>query len=258
MSTTSYCHVSECRFPQFHTTYGHKCGKCHQYGHGLLECNQLTKLSQLKKYNDFLPVNKHCKFGRCKYARYHTSEGHHCSVCGDRLHDKNTCPSNNYNQSMVTIVKCPICKQDNSIKKNQQKVIGLSDTCVVCMNANVNVFFPNCGHVCVCQSCCYHLSNGGKIDPFDDIRNENFLNHQNYDIIKIKNNLREYPSYLHVHEGMGCYSIVRRLGLQFEVEALFVHSDDGYLPEKQNKIDDFISGYCYVDSEQLYHEWTNL
>ena len=33
------CKVQQCRYPTSHTTSGHKCGLCNQYGHGQVECN---------------------------------------------------------------------------------------------------------------------------------------------------------------------------------------------------------------------------
>lgn len=256
--SNTYCKVLKCRFPQYHVTMGHKCGKCHRYSHGSIECgNHVYKTNLASSLQDILPENLWCKFGGCVYHKLHTTEGHHCSKCDGRLHSMATCPTNPTNLiDPVIEIKCPICKQDNRVNKNQQKIFGLNDTCVVCLNDNVEIFFPTCGHVCVCYKCFKKLTNFHTLDVFNDIRDESILLKQKYDLDKIKTQLKEYPSYIIVYENMGCYSIIRRLNPRSELEGLFNHSDDGYIPEKTKQLDDFINGYCMVNtSEYLIHDW---
>lgn len=259
----NYCKVSGCRFPQYHVTSGHQCGACKHFGHGMIECANLIKKNELASYiNDVLPYDIQCKFGRCKYKQLHTSEGHHCSKCHERLHSAPTCPLNpKVIQKSELDIKCPICNQDNKIDKNQQKIFGLTDTCVVCLNSSIEVFFPNCGHVCMCISCFKTMTNQHKIDIFDDIRDENILYQQSYELNKIKSFLPDYPSYTTVYEGMGCCSIIRRLDSKSPLEGLFNHTDDDYSPIKLNKLIDFIDGYCLIPSKHLdflRHNWVGI
>lgn len=256
----NYCKVAGCRFPQYHATRGHKCGKCKEFGHGMIECTNLSKKAQLTSYlGDVLPDESQCKFGSCRFKQFHTSEGHYCSKCQERLHGASTCPSNpKVVPKTIMDVKCPVCKQDNKVDKHQQKIFGLTDTCVVCLGTNVEVFFPNCGHVCVCLSCFKKLTNQDKIDLFDDIRDEFILGQQSYQLDKIKTFLPDYPSYTTVYEGMGCCTIMRRLNSKSPLEGLFNHSDDGYSPAKLIKLRDFIDGYCLIPSKDLdflFHDW---
>ncbi len=251
------CNVLGCRFPTYHVTGGHKCGNCGKYGHGILECNSPMKKAQLASYMmDVLPPQKQCKFGECKFKHLHTSEAHHCSTCQSRLHSPSTCPNNLINQIVKKInIQCPLCKKPNQISKNQQKIFGLTDTCAVCMSDNVEVFFPDCGHVCVCLGCFYRLSNQDKIDVFDDIRDETLLVKQKYEVGKIKSILKEFPSYTTVYEGMGCCTLIRRLNPNSPLEGLFNHSDDFYCANKKEKLEEFINGYYFVEGPTIFHEW---
>lgn len=256
----NYCKVAGCRFPQFHVTLGHKCGKCKSFGHGMIECtNQLNKAQLARYHGDMLPDEFQCKFGSCRYKQYHTSEGHYCSKCQERLHGASTCPYNlKLEQKSILDIKCPVCKQVNKVDKNQQKIFGLTDTCVICLGSTVEVFFPNCGHVCLCTSCFKKLTNQDKVDVFDEIRDENILSQQSYQLDMIKSFLPDYPSYITVYEGMGCCSIIRRLNSNAPLEGLFNHSDDGFNPVKINKLRDFVDGYCLIQLKNqsfLIHDW---
>lgn len=251
------CMVSGCRFPTYHVTAGHNCGSCKKYGHGIIECTNSIKKDLLVNYmSDVLPLSKQCKFGECKYKHLHTSEAHHCTLCQNRMHSLTTCPKNSNNQVEKKInIQCPLCKKSNQINKKQQKIYGLSDTCVVCLGNNVEVFFPECRHVCICIGCFNKLTNQDKIDVFNDIRDETLLSKQKYDLVKIKTNLKEYPSYTLVYEGMGCYTLIRRLNPGSQLEGMFNHSDDFHCPDKIKKLDEFINGYCFVESNSMFHEW---
>jgi hypothetical protein len=243
-----YCTAENCRFPQYHVTSGHKCGKCGQYGHGLMECGSPVKLSKLFSSLGFiLPIELHCKFNECKYNQYHTTNGHHCSTCHERLHSATTCPKNvNLFDKKTTLnIKCPLCKQDNQVNKDQQKIFGLTDTCVICLGNKVEVFFPNCGHVCVCLSCFEKVCDD---NTDDEIRTERYLYQHGYQLDKIKLFLPDYPSFTTVYEGMGCFTLVRRLNSKSHVEGLFNHSDDHYCPIKSEKIKKFLDGYCSIPS----------
>lgn len=248
------CMVSECRFPTYHVTAGHNCGSCKKYGHGIIECTNPIKKAALASYmSDILPASKQCKFGECKYKHLHTSEAHHCTLCQNRMHSLNTCPKNPIENKFD--IQCQLCKKTNQISKNQQKIFGLTDTCIVCMDNNVEVFFPTCGHVCVCMSCFKILTKQNNVDIFDDIRDQEFLEKQKYPIDKINLVLKDYPSYIIIYEGMGCCTIVRRLNLNSPIEGLFNHSDDGYNSDKMKKIKEFVNGYCWIENNDIYHEW---
>lgn len=137
----SYCKVKNCRYPNTHTTSGHMCGNCYTYGHGKIECGDDDCLEVLDQYsNDVLPSDLQCTIDGCNYKELHTTESH---------------------QSNVRIYKviCPICTAENIINKNQTKIFGCSDDCCVCMDRKAEVFFPSCGHLCICVPCCKKTAN---------------------------------------------------------------------------------------------------
>jgi len=235
MNSITYCQVKNCRFPYSHTTKGHFCGKCNQYGHGILECGNIEKIRKLEKDNTKLPDNIQCSHN-CRYKKYHMTHAHHCSKCGKRHHethciiqDYNTfddrfkiSESNNFDinlfqQSginsyinvyvgmgcMVYITnrngiisslflhsdnhgqysedtndlpimekfingipetdinlykkqnkdfECPICRTFDN-KDNVFEVKGAEETCKICLQNNVEIYFPNCKHIICCKEC---------------------------------------------------------------------------------------------------------
>jgi hypothetical protein len=50
-------------------------------------------------------------------------------------------------------VVCPLCRAINHVDKNQPKIRGIDVKCTVCLDRNVQIFLPNCGHVCLCAGC---------------------------------------------------------------------------------------------------------
>lgn len=86
-----YCKVKGCRYPNFHTTKGHQCGRCKRFGHGVLECNYIDKILNLTNHHkDILPIDKWCKVKDCKYKYFHTTEGHICKYC-NTIHTDDDC-----------------------------------------------------------------------------------------------------------------------------------------------------------------------
>src|SRR5437016_9120920 len=56
------------------------------------------------------------------------------------------------------LVKCPLCRAENKIDSSQKPVKGIETQCVVCKDNLAQLYFPQCGHVCVCQSCSLELN----------------------------------------------------------------------------------------------------
>ena len=102
-----------------------------------------------------------------------------------------------------------------------------------------------------------HLTNLSKPDQLftGEIRGEETLKKQQYDLVIIKQLLLKTPSYIIVAEGMGCYSIVRRKSPEDLLEALFVDTDDNDYNYTTSK---FTEGYKMVNTNSvIYHEWLN-
>ena len=96
----SICKVKNCRFYESHVTCRHLCGKCHNYGHGMLECNDIYQIDQLKKFNDDRFIENICEENNCIDRTTHTTSGHSCLYCYTRNLDNN----NNY----IHLKKCPM------------------------------------------------------------------------------------------------------------------------------------------------------
>jgi hypothetical protein len=239
------CKVYKCRFFDSHTTKGHKCGNCKKDGHGEVECGNPIKIQNLKQYNkDTLDPTEYCGFN-CENKMYHTTDAHHCAKCDERYHCENTCSKN-----IIYQLACPLCKVINIIPNEQSKVFGQIDKCIVCMVNNINVFFPVCGHLCICSECLIYLN---MTKPKYEIFTESKLIEQEYDIENIKINLKEFPSYMTVYLGMGCIMIVRRLSSNNNIEGLFIHSDDWAHGPIEN-YHDFIKGYCNTQNSLIKND----
>jgi hypothetical protein len=49
-------------------------------------------------------------------------------------------------------IKCPMCRKDIDCDK-VGPIFGTSDKCSICMENNVEVYFPECGHATICKIC---------------------------------------------------------------------------------------------------------
>lgn len=144
-----FCQVAKCRFAGTHVTRGHRCGRCSNYGHGQEECTKQPKIDLLRKYMvDILPVEKRCTIKDCEYSNYHTNDSHHCNICGERhAENQHKPPAVKYR------INCPVCKKQNDVYSDQQKVFGISEICCVCLQNTVDTFLTSCGHTVMCMEC---------------------------------------------------------------------------------------------------------
>lgn len=239
--------------------------------------------------NDVLPDHLHCNLTSCRYPRTHTLESHHCGTCNKRGHSAFNCirfsnapticpPANTTtldiaanvplptstnsnrtsspNTSLPSCrdnyfqIRCPLCKKDNIISETQVSVKGNDATCCVCLDDKVQIFFPKCGHVCVCSKCFSRMSK-----PFlqkapltqDDIVSESDLPN----CIR-EETLRQFGNttgkiYTSVLSGMNCYYFVRRINRDANLEGIFMHCDSwgqyGSRADDTGKLDEFCDGY---------------
>lgn len=149
-----YCKIRSCRFPGSHVSLAHKCGDCGQFGHGLIECKNSNSrrklLDDIQFYPAYLPQNISCQVADCATYWQHTSQSHHCSLCGDR-HEEFKC--NSLTKKCDGKVICPLCKLENSVDVNADRIFGISETCKVCLYAEVEILLPGCKHACLCRQC---------------------------------------------------------------------------------------------------------
>jgi len=90
-----FCKVKHCRYPNTHVTKGHKCGNCGGYGHGVLECRNISDRESLRIYHESLPYDKWCSIDNCSYKQYHITCAHQCKKCHNLgyvvFHGEDTC-----------------------------------------------------------------------------------------------------------------------------------------------------------------------
>lgn len=223
------CKVQNCRFPHSHVTSGHRCGTCHKYGHGQLECSHSDKINFLKTNygGEIMPKNKRCSIEGCLNFWSHSKSAHHCLHCNNREHGKYNCPHvESYWQ-----VDCPICRKENKINTKQKIIFGSITDCCCCMTEKANVFLPECGHLCICRNCCKILDTSIKnSDTYESrIVNQSSLSEATISTTLDKFKSLEGPIFTINYAGMGCHWYVRRKDKDLPLEGFFMHSDSwGY------------------------------
>ena len=99
------CRVQNCRYSSFHVTSRHSCGKCHQYGHGIMECDNNDLIEGLKIYYNDVIINDMCNVLDCDERNTHVTSGHSCRYCNKVSKHLKNCPVNgteicdNYDQT---------------------------------------------------------------------------------------------------------------------------------------------------------------
>lgn len=156
-----HCRVAHCRYKTTHVTKGHKCGRCNAYGHGEIECIQTWRRQDLMNYyHEELPNNRACTVEDCPDKWLHTTAAHHCSNCGIRdPHTLADCNGSSSSGSHVPAVassktiSCPLCRKVSTMTTDPKKILGLSDTCSICLDNNVEILLTGCYHCCICKVC---------------------------------------------------------------------------------------------------------
>lgn len=78
----AYCKVGGCRYAASHATVAHRCGKCRGYGHGQMECDNLSAIRSLSFYfQETIPFDERCNEPMCDNRASHTADGHTCVLC---------------------------------------------------------------------------------------------------------------------------------------------------------------------------------
>ena len=81
------CTVQGCRYSTTHNTSKHQCGKCHQYGHGRMECG-----TQHTQHTQFVKL---CFVEGCRHSTYHKTVNHQCGKCHQYGHGQRECGNQN-------------------------------------------------------------------------------------------------------------------------------------------------------------------
>lgn len=151
-----YCRVSHCKYSLTHVTQAHRCGICHCYGHGQIECGKPDKMSRLHRfYNDSLPEHMNCTVENCTYPWSHTTEAHHCSTCGIRGNCRCSIPNVSARETSIVMKQCPHCKVLSSVDTTLELFTGAD--CTICMEPKKMIMFSECKHANVCAECVIKL-----------------------------------------------------------------------------------------------------
>ena len=188
----SSCKVKGCRYSNYHTTIGHRCGTCNSYGHGQLECNNATLKQQLSAFlEEQMPEDQFCTFSNCTYPWSHSSSSHHCFRCGGRgSHPAQECrlstinqrsrePLERFNEQMeggasssggassgggssldesATKVEDHIIHKRCPICREYSNIdlnmqLYTGSECCICLEDKTKIIFSKCKHASVCHVC---------------------------------------------------------------------------------------------------------
>lgn len=250
-----YCKVNGCRFSESHTTSGHKCGKCCNYGHGIVECSSGSSETIRKLNEDFggdiIEKEKRCNIPNCSTFWNHTTDAHHCKSCGVRTNDPDCC-------QLSFKINCPICKTENTIDKKYIGIKGTDIECCVCYENKADVFFENCKHINTCFECCKLIDpkktyKKFNVDTLDGKIYEESECQFPVNFTDIKNKINQYDNkiYVRIDVGMGCCIYVKRDNKNNDFKLFFMHSDSwgqyGILTDERPFIKLFTEEYTFVD-----------
>ena len=136
--------VQGCRYSSSHTTHGHKCGTCGNFGHGVRECAHDDKIRALHSVPNLgLPGHLTCQVPNCPMANEHTTDSHICDEC-DTLGGDCACKKK----------KCPVCMQVGFM---HSFTVFTGAECAVCYAPSPMVVFISCRHANVCEKCAQQL-----------------------------------------------------------------------------------------------------
>ena len=238
------CKVFKCKFSESHVTYGHQCGSCKKFGHGQYECRHINKINALKYHNDMLPQYLECKRPYCQHKNKHLTNCHKCNICFG-FHSEYNCKLSiefaerkKIELSIINpklTVECPTCKQKCTIFINQNKVYGLDNKCIICMDNIVNVFLP-CGHVNICLECTKKISLNN--DPV--IQNHVLQNHTDYNGLQI-DELKSDTTYDEFQQ----YFTKKYAGIDGLIYTNVYIGNNSYVYIKRNTIGELVEIYIY-------------
>ena len=244
------CRVVGCHYPHTHITSGHLCGKCNNFGHGQVECNNsylVYKLYDTSKY-DFIPYLLQCKSPGCLTKQNHISESHICELCY-QYHSLNNCP-NYKNDNTDHTIECPICRKVNNINFEESKIFGLTEKCKICLTNEVNILLADCKHCCLCLDCSKKIAKKMNHIVANLIEEEIYI--ENYaieDAIEKMSNI-PYKIYTRIYAGMGSFYYIKRDDIHLQLQSFFMHADNWgqYGPEtdKTYELTQFTYGYIEI------------
>lgn len=262
------CRVAYCRYPNSHTTQGHQCGTCKEYGHGQVECNNPNKIQQLKQCIETLDENIRCTKPNCLNRQHHQPSAHlcvscwkygdacncevgvlqdTCYICGDK-HETHKCEFR-----INTKYDCPTCRTKCESKDDRKTFC--QTTCTICLEIVDSIISSKCGHTC-CPLCHKKLLDQNQnqdqdqnIETKEEIRFRSLLEGGVYREINTRfAGVTDKVSTI-VNAGMGCVYFVRTSG-DGTFTGYFMHNDNwgqyGERCDDRPKLARFLHGFRFV------------
>jgi len=190
-----------------------------------------------------------CDVLDCPNPWTHSRNAHQCRHCNEKRHGMSECRKLNLD------VKCPLCRENVTIKRSQKPVYGLDKECCICMENKPLVYFP-CGHVCICKECCNNMESNIPIISID-------LMHELFNIIqiatpveisKLKDNFNTTSGkiYTVINNIDGSTWFVRRNDIDTPVQKFLMRPDEWgqHGPDHDDRalMNLFIEGYAQICS----------
>ena len=184
---SDYCHHEGCRHPWSHKSIAHHCGYCNRNHHSSkciiqplqTQIDRFHDLTSIDKYQDFFTENpnghivNYVGMGCDVYIKqvdrklmglfmHQDSWGQYGPETDDTpILSKFIGDSINLTEQFKNsgkTVKCPICREDQKVLEILD-IKGSSEKCCVCLDKEVEVYFPKCKHANMCKECLKQLIN---------------------------------------------------------------------------------------------------
>lgn len=136
------CTIENCDYHQLHITRAHQCSRCGEFGHGIRACpGYLAFIARMNDIGEFSIDNSSIVSGDDDNG-------------GDGGDGGADAKEDNDEDYIKYKIECPMCKQTSDVMASQKKVFGAEKECIVCMDEISSVYLPQCGHICLCDTCC--------------------------------------------------------------------------------------------------------
>ena len=243
-----YCKVLFCKYPKNHTTQGHLCMRCKKYGHGEIECKNKVLVDKLQNISDILPSNIYCEMKECNNKEHHTTKSHHCENCYQN-HSVKNCPLivgiHNSNKEYY-LLRCPLCRVADKINKKQKITFEIKEKCHSCLTNNLEVYFPSCGHSCLCLECTKKMD-VVYANSTDIFYSEEQISEDIIKMVKTAFGNSNDKVYTVSYAGLGSLWYIRRDFVNGTLVGAFVHSDSqgqyGLETDNLSIAEHFVYGY---------------
>lgn len=236
----SFCKVKGCKNANTHTTMGHRCSKCNNYGHGRDVCGTYQSNHLYNHFKDIIPSNQQCTISGCTHKTLHTTAGHYCNKCN--IYGQHNCFAL---FQTIDNCSCPQCKPEKrkTYTTNQLTTMQIS-MCNGCYAEKCDGFVIT-NHE---QSCIFFKKSNNQYCVDCSINAAKFGMHHIDDFWKIKMN-----SLSHISNFILRNIMMRRKLLKISAEQkvyIILHTDIGNIIYCRQQKEDFpVENYIALKDE---------